>query len=55
MQQSVSLLRVRDPLFKRVGASRLTRFAIDGKFSYQCLCVTNCLLSVLYEPYFFGT
>lgn len=44
MQQSVSLLRVRDPLFKRVGASRLTRFAIDGKCSYQ-------LLSVLYDPY----
>ncbi|ESW35594.1 hypothetical protein PHAVU_001G248100 [Phaseolus vulgaris] len=31
MQQSVSLLRVRDPLFKRVGASRLTRFAIDDE------------------------
>ncbi|XP_054796396.1 uncharacterized protein LOC129301820 [Prosopis cineraria] len=29
MQQSVSLLRVKDPLFKRMGASRLTRFAID--------------------------
>nr|XP_025622827.1 uncharacterized protein LOC112715291 isoform X2 [Arachis hypogaea] len=29
MQQSVSLLRVRDPLYKRMGASRLTRFAID--------------------------
>lgn len=32
MQQSVSLLRVKDPLFKRMGASRLTRFAIDGIF-----------------------
>ncbi|KAK7379424.1 hypothetical protein VNO80_04884 [Phaseolus coccineus] len=31
MQQSVSLLRVKDPLFKRVGASRLTRFAIDDE------------------------
>lgn len=30
MQQSVSLLRVKDPLFKRMGASRLARFAIDG-------------------------
>ncbi|RYR34978.1 hypothetical protein Ahy_A10g050053 isoform B [Arachis hypogaea] len=31
MQQSVSLLRVRDPLYKRMGASRLTRFAIDDE------------------------
>ncbi|KAI3469086.1 hypothetical protein Pfo_025749 [Paulownia fortunei] len=31
MQQSVSLLRVKDPLFKRMGASRLARFAIDDK------------------------
>ncbi|KAL6556220.1 hypothetical protein OROGR_005508 [Orobanche gracilis] len=30
MHQSVSLLRVKDPLFKRMGASRLARFAIDG-------------------------
>ncbi|GMP69550.1 hypothetical protein CsSME_00028769 [Camellia sinensis var. sinensis] len=30
MQQSVSLLHVKDPLFKRMGASRLTHFAIDG-------------------------
>ncbi|XP_047328683.1 uncharacterized protein LOC124932122 [Impatiens glandulifera] len=29
IQQSVSLLRVKDPLFKRMGASRLTRFAVD--------------------------
>jgi hypothetical protein len=28
--QSISLLRVKDPLFKRMGASRLTRFAVDG-------------------------
>lgn len=34
MQQSVSLLKVKDPLFKRMGASRLTRFAIDGKFHF---------------------
>ncbi|KAK3149776.1 hypothetical protein QOZ80_3AG0222570 [Eleusine coracana subsp. coracana] len=27
--QSISLLRVKDPLFKRMGASRLTRFAVD--------------------------
>jgi len=38
MQQSISLLRVKDPLFKRMGASRLTRFAVDGKFSYHYLC-----------------
>ncbi|MED6119258.1 hypothetical protein PIB30_010183 [Stylosanthes scabra] len=31
MQQSVSLLRIKDPLFKRMGASRLTRFAIDDE------------------------
>lgn len=30
MQQSVSLLQVKDPLFKRMGASRLARFATDG-------------------------
>ncbi|CAI9091816.1 OLC1v1026932C1 [Oldenlandia corymbosa var. corymbosa] len=29
MQQSVSLLHVKDPLFKRMGASRLARFAVD--------------------------
>jgi hypothetical protein len=28
--QSISLLRVKDPLFKRMGASRLARFAVDG-------------------------
>lgn len=31
MQQSVKLLQVKDPLFKRMGASRLSRFAIDDK------------------------
>ncbi|XP_052186509.1 uncharacterized protein LOC127797553 isoform X3 [Diospyros lotus] len=31
MQQSVSLLKVKDPLFKRMGASRLSRFAIDDE------------------------
>lgn len=30
MQQSVKLLHVNDPLFKRMGASRLASFAIDG-------------------------
>lgn len=30
MQQSVKLLQVKDPLFKRMGASRLARFSIDG-------------------------
>ncbi|KAB2034353.1 hypothetical protein ERO13_D04G071200v2 [Gossypium hirsutum] len=31
MHQSVSLLHVKDPLFKRMGASRLARFAIDDQ------------------------
>ncbi|XP_048135508.1 uncharacterized protein LOC115743798 isoform X2 [Rhodamnia argentea] len=31
IQQSVSLLHVKDPLFKRMGASRLSRFAIDDE------------------------
>jgi hypothetical protein len=34
MHQSVSLLRVKDPLFKRMGASRLARFAKDGNLNY---------------------
>lgn len=31
LQQSISLLHVKDPLFKRMGASRLTRFAVDDE------------------------
>ncbi|KAG0478796.1 hypothetical protein HPP92_013515 [Vanilla planifolia] len=31
LQQSISLLHVKDPLFKRMGASRLRRFAIDDE------------------------
>ncbi|KAG5386218.1 hypothetical protein IGI04_037688 [Brassica rapa subsp. trilocularis] len=31
IQQSVSLLHVKDPLFKRIGASRLSRLAIDDE------------------------
>ncbi|XP_027110667.2 uncharacterized protein LOC113761910 [Coffea eugenioides] len=31
MLQSVSLLQVKDPLFKRMGASRLAHFAIDDE------------------------
>ncbi|XP_057852382.1 uncharacterized protein LOC131062698 isoform X2 [Cryptomeria japonica] len=31
IQQSVALLRVKDPLFKRMGASRLSRIAIDDE------------------------
>nr|XP_043612091.1 uncharacterized protein LOC122583781 [Erigeron canadensis] len=31
MHQSVSLLNVKDPLFKRMGASRLARFATDDE------------------------
>ncbi|KDO35873.1 hypothetical protein CISIN_1g031228mg [Citrus sinensis] len=45
MQQSVSLLKVKDPLFKRMGASRLTRFAIDGKeFGRQRSSLLICFL-----------
>lgn len=33
MQHSIKLLQVKDPLFKRMGASRLSRFAIDGMFT----------------------
>lgn len=39
MQQSVSLLHVKDPLFKRMGASRLARFAIDGSFNVNMMQV----------------
>ncbi|KAL6637565.1 hypothetical protein ACP70R_025137 [Stipagrostis hirtigluma subsp. patula] len=31
LQQSISLLHVKDPLFKRMGASRLGRFAVDDE------------------------
>ncbi|KAM0943551.1 putative armadillo-like helical protein [Dioscorea sansibarensis] len=31
LQQSISLLLVKDPLFKRMGASRLSRFAVDDE------------------------
>ncbi|CAN6323083.1 unnamed protein product [Urochloa humidicola] len=31
LQQSISLLRVKDPLFKRMGASWLGRFAVDDQ------------------------
>lgn len=37
MQQSVSLLHVKDPLFKRMGASRLARFAVDGNFDINIM------------------
>lgn len=31
LHQSVSLLQVKDPMFKRMGASRLSRFAVDDE------------------------
>lgn len=31
LKHSVALLQVKDPFFKRSGASRLASFAIDGK------------------------
>ena len=34
LQQSISLLHVKDPVFKRMGASRLARFAVDGNQFY---------------------
>ena len=40
MQQSVSLLHVKDPLLKRMGASRLARFAIDGNFNFSMLLIS---------------
>jgi hypothetical protein len=41
IHQSISLLHVKDPLFKRMGASRLSRFAIDGKT--QSYSLMDCL------------
>ncbi|KAI3927117.1 hypothetical protein MKX01_029885 [Papaver californicum] len=31
LQQSISLMHVKDPLFKRMGASRINRFAVDDE------------------------
>ncbi|KAI3911402.1 hypothetical protein MKW98_010289, partial [Papaver atlanticum] len=36
LQQSISLMRVNDPLFKRMGASRINRFAFDGSGVSPC-------------------
>ena len=47
IQQSVSLLQVKDPLFKRMGASRLARFAIDGNFSYFLFFLFSALSTIL--------
>ncbi|KAI3833798.1 hypothetical protein MKX03_016830 [Papaver bracteatum] len=33
LHQSISLMHVKDPLFKRMGASRISRFAVDGIFT----------------------
>ncbi|KAI3880698.1 hypothetical protein MKX03_008109 [Papaver bracteatum] len=30
LHQPISLMHVKDPLFKRMGASRISRFAVDG-------------------------
>lgn len=35
MKHSVALLRTKDPLFRRSGASRLTRIATDGQFIFS--------------------
>mgnify|MGYP004716066895 FL=1 len=44
MLQSVSLLQVKDPLFKRMGASRLAHFAIDGNVWSNSKLFSNELL-----------
>lgn len=44
LRQSVSLLHVKDPFFKRSGASRLARFAVDGNHLFQLLLwKSSCL------------
>jgi hypothetical protein len=48
MQQSVSLLRVKDPLFKRMGASRLARFAKDGNLQLHYLYLSSRITWNLY-------
>lgn len=47
MQHSIKLLQVKDPLFKRMGASRLSRFAIDGMFTC-CFWLTGSISSSLF-------
>ncbi|KDO35874.1 hypothetical protein CISIN_1g031228mg [Citrus sinensis] len=55
MQQSVSLLKVKDPLFKRMGASRLTRFAIDGKFLFLFFSFFFFLLGIVMDSKFLAS
>nr|VDD57546.1 unnamed protein product [Brassica oleracea] len=43
IQQSVSLLHVKDPLFKRIGASRLSRFAIDDERRMKVVELAKCI------------
>lgn len=45
MQQSVQLLHVKDPWFKRMGASRLARFAIDGN-AFIHVSLINLILNL---------
>ncbi|CAL4943567.1 unnamed protein product [Urochloa decumbens] len=49
IQQSISLLRVKDPLFKRMGASRLGRFAVDDQRRMKVVAMGGAqeLLNVL--------
>ncbi|KAJ9553309.1 hypothetical protein OSB04_017354 [Centaurea solstitialis] len=44
IQQSVSLLNVKDPLFKRMGASRLARFATDD--DRTCKEASNAIVAI---------
>jgi hypothetical protein len=39
LQQSITLLHVKDPLFKWMGASWLARFAIDGNQFYLSIFI----------------
>jgi hypothetical protein len=47
LQQSITLLHVKDPLFKRMGASRLARFAIDGNQFYLRILFFRFLLQFI--------
>jgi hypothetical protein len=47
LQQSITLLHVKDPLFKRMGASRLARFAIDGNQFYFSILFFRFLLQFI--------
>ncbi|RZC55828.1 hypothetical protein C5167_014671 [Papaver somniferum] len=47
LHQSISLMHVKDPLFKRMGASRISHFAVDGNGVRPC---SPCGLMLLVTP-----